>query len=38
LISMMLPYSISFLIFWSITFFIWFTFNLPLGPGVFPTF
>lgn len=36
LISMMLPYSIAFLIFWSVMFFIWFTLNLPLGPGVFP--
>ncbi len=36
LISMMLPYSIAFLLFWSVIFFVWFTLNLPLGPGVFP--
>lgn len=32
-IALMLPYSIGFLIFWSIMLFIWMTFNLPLGPG-----
>lgn len=32
-IALMLPYSIGFLIFWSIMLFVWMTFNLPLGPG-----
>ena len=35
LISMMLPYSIFFLIGWVILFAIWFTLGLPLGPGAF---
>lgn len=34
LVSMMLPYSIAFLIAWSILFFLWvFVFGLPVGPG-----
>jgi aminobenzoyl-glutamate transport protein len=33
LISLMLPYSISFLIGWSILFTIWLLLGLPLGPG-----
>lgn len=33
-IALMLPYSIGFLIFWSVMLFVWITFNLPLGPGV----
>lgn len=32
LISTMLPYSIAFLIFWSILLIIWYALNLPLGP------
>ncbi len=32
-IALMLPYSIGFLIAWSIMLFFWMTFNLPLGPG-----
>ncbi len=32
-IALMLPYSIAFLITWSILLFIWMTFGLPLGPG-----
>ena len=34
LISMMLPFSIAFLIFWSILLIIWMVAGLPLGPGV----
>ncbi len=34
LISLMLPYSIAFLIGWSILFVIWFFLGLQLGPGV----
>ncbi|MGF3114265.1 AbgT family transporter [Facklamia sp. P12937] len=33
LISTMLPYSIAFLIFWSILLIVWYSLNLPLGPG-----
>lgn len=33
LISLMLPYSLSFLICWSLLFLIWLFFGLPLGPG-----
>lgn len=32
LISVMLPYSIAFLIGWSIVLFIWYTLRIPLGP------
>jgi len=32
-IALMLPYSVGFLIAWSIMLFLWMTFNLPLGPG-----
>lgn len=32
-IALMLPYSVGFLISWSIMLFVWMTFNLPLGPG-----
>ncbi len=31
--AMMLPYSLSFLIFWSLMLFAWMTLELPLGPG-----
>ena len=34
LITTMVPYSIAFLIGWTILLIIWFIFNLPLGPGV----
>lgn len=34
IMSMMLPYSIAFLIGWSILLIIWFYANIPLGPGV----
>jgi len=33
LISTMLPYSVSFLITWSILLVVWMSFKLPLGPG-----
>ncbi len=33
LISMMLPFSIAFLIFWTILLVIWMALGLPLGPG-----
>ncbi|MEM7432217.1 MAG: AbgT family transporter [Pseudomonadota bacterium] len=34
LIAMMLPYSVAFLVCWSIFFFLWtFVFNLPVGPA-----
>ena len=33
LIATMLPYSLAFLIGWTIFFIIWFTFGIPLGPG-----
>ncbi|MCU0571077.1 MAG: AbgT family transporter [Oculatellaceae cyanobacterium Prado106] len=33
LISIMLPYSLSFLVAWSLLFVIWFVLGLPLGPG-----
>ena len=32
-ISLMLPYSIAFLIFWSLMLFAWISFDIPLGPG-----
>lgn len=32
-VALMLPYSISFLIFWSALLFLWMSLNLPLGPG-----
>ena len=34
MISTMIPYSIALLIGWSILLIVWFTCNLPLGPGV----
>ncbi len=34
LISLMLPYSVAFLLGWVILFIIWFILGLPLGPGV----
>ncbi len=34
LVSTMLPYSICFLIGWSLLLIVWILFNLPLGPGV----
>ena len=34
LISMMLPYSIAFLLVWVVQMVVWVVFNLPLGPGV----
>lgn len=33
LISTMLPYSIAFLIMWTVLMIIWFVFSLPIGPG-----
>lgn len=33
LTSMMLPYSIAFLLGWTVLFIIWFFLGLPLGPG-----
>ena len=33
LISTMVPYSIAFLISWSILLIIWYVLGLPLGPG-----
>lgn len=33
LVSIMIPYSISFLVSWTILLSIWFIFKLPLGPG-----
>jgi len=33
IVAMMLPYSMGFLIFWSIMLFIWITLGLPVGPG-----
>ncbi len=33
IIALMLPYSIGFLIFWSMMLFVWITLELPLGPG-----
>lgn len=33
LISTMLPYSIAFLIFWTLLLIIWILLGLPLGPG-----
>lgn len=34
LISLMLPYSIAFLLVWVVQMIVWVMFNLPLGPGV----
>lgn len=34
LVSTMLPYSITFLIGWTVLLVVWIVFNLPLGPGV----
>lgn len=34
LVSTMIPYSVCFLIGWSILLIIWIALNLPLGPGV----
>ena len=34
LISTMLPYSIAFLIGWTVLLIIWFVLGLPLGPGI----
>lgn len=33
IIALMLPYSIGFLIFWSLMLFVWITFGIPVGPG-----
>lgn len=35
IISMMIPYSILFLIFWTLLLVVWYYLNLPLGPGVY---
>ncbi|VEP18967.1 conserved membrane hypothetical protein [Hyella patelloides LEGE 07179] len=35
LIATMLPYSIAFLLGWTIFFIIWFVFGIPLGPGAY---
>ena len=32
-IALMLPYSMGFLVSWSLMLFAWITFTLPLGPG-----
>lgn len=32
-VALMLPYSIAFLLFWSVMLFFWIAFELPLGPG-----
>lgn len=32
-VSLMLPYSVIFIIVWSIFFVIWYTFGIPVGPG-----
>ena len=37
LITTMIPYSIAFLIGWTILLVVWYMFGLPLGPGIFPT-
>ena len=37
IISTMIPYSVMFLIGWTILLVIWMLTGLPLGPGVFPT-
>lgn len=34
LITTMIPYSIAFLIGWTMLLIVWFVFNLPLGPGI----
>ncbi len=36
LISLMLPYTIFIAIAWIVLFVVWFTLNIPLGPGYFP--
>lgn len=36
LISLMLPYSIAFLIFWTLLLVVFMVFNIPLGPGMLP--
>jgi aminobenzoyl-glutamate transport protein len=33
LISTMVPYSMAFMLGWTIMLIIWFVFNLPIGPG-----
>lgn len=33
LISTMLPYSMAFLVFWTLLLLVWYALNLPLGPG-----
>ena len=35
IIALMLPYSISFMVFWSVMLFIWMSLGIPLGPGSF---
>lgn len=35
LVSTMLPYSLMFLVFWSVLLIIWFLLGLPIGPGAF---
>ncbi|MBM7614765.1 AbgT family transporter [Alkaliphilus hydrothermalis] len=35
LIATMLPYSMLFLLFWTLLFLVWFTFRIPLGPDAF---
>ena len=35
LISTMLPYTIAFLLGWTVLMGIWYFFNIPLGPGAF---
>lgn len=38
LISTMLPYSVLFLLFWTILLIIWYFFNIPVGPGAYMQF
>ncbi len=35
LVSTMLPFSMMFLLFWTILLIIWFVVGLPIGPGAF---
>lgn len=36
IMSMMIPYSVLFLIFWTLLLIVWYYLGLPLGPGVYP--
>ena len=37
LISTMLPFSMSFLVVWSIILVVWYFLGLPIGPGIYAT-